>query len=241
MTYSRPNTSAEAEFDRYSNSYTKHVDKALPPWAGGVEKFVRIKVWHLLREVARRGLIAASADLLDAGCGVGLADACLRPHFRSVTGLDVSSASLELAEARNPGVRYVHYDGGEFPFDGESFDVVLVTCVLHHIPPAGRPAFFSNVRRVLKPGGVLLIYEHNPRNPLTRGVVSRCELDRDAVLLGAEECFATARTAGFVEPDTRYLTFLPTSLPAWLQVEETLFARVPMGTQYQFSAKREAA
>ena len=41
------------------------------------------------------------------------------------------------------------------------------------------------MRRVVRPGGLLCIIEHNPFNPLTRLAVVRCEFDRDAVLLPA--------------------------------------------------------
>ena len=64
-----------------------------------------------------------------------------------------------------------------------SFDVVFAMCVWHHIPPNQWTNFISELSRVLSQEGLLLVYEHNPLNPLTRRVVSRCAFDKDAVLL----------------------------------------------------------
>ena len=51
--------------------------------------------------------------------------------------------------------------------------------------------------RVLRPGGVFAIIEHNPLNPATRLIVRRLPMDRNAILLGARETRRLLRAAGF--------------------------------------------
>ena len=52
--------------------------------------------------------------------------------------------------------------------------------------------------RVLRPGGIAAIFEHNPLNPLTRRVVSNCVFDEDAVLLRRRRARGLLRQAGLV-------------------------------------------
>jgi hypothetical protein len=59
--------------------------------------------------------------------------------------------------------------------------------VLHHVPPADREALLARVATKLAPGGKLVVFEHNPWNPLTRKVVAECAFDADAVLLPPTE------------------------------------------------------
>ena len=48
---------------------------------------------------------------------------------------------------------------------------------------AGVDVVIAEMARVTRPGGMVAIIEHNPLNPVTRHIVSRCPFDRDAVLL----------------------------------------------------------
>ena len=78
-------------------------------------------------------------------------------------------------------------DGTALPFTKEIFDLVLAICVFHHIPPSERPYVMREIHRILRPGGIVAVFEHNPLNPLTRYVVKQCEFDIDAELLSLRE------------------------------------------------------
>ena len=68
---------------------------------------------------------------------------------------------------------------------------------LRHAPRSSRMAHFMNeMRRVVRPGGLVCVIEHNPLNPLTRLAVTRCAFDRDAVLLRAGKTRQLLRDAG---------------------------------------------
>jgi SAM-dependent methyltransferase len=226
------------EFDNYAEAYREHVAKALPPGVGEVDAFARVKVWHLIRAIGAVFPGDREVQILDAGCGIGLTDRYLKEAYPNITGFDVSPKSVELAAQANPGLSYRCEPSGHLPFEDGRFDVVFAICVVHHVPPAEWLSFFRQLHRVMKPGGLLAIYEHNPWNPATQWVVSRCEFDRDAVLLSSSKCRTLAKQAGFFAPRTRNLLFLPFESPTWCRWESGLFSRLPIGAQYEFIARK---
>jgi SAM-dependent methyltransferase len=230
--------SPETQFDGYASKYAAHVNDALPAGFGEVDRYARIKAAHLARLIAGKFPGRSDLRLLDNGCGVGMTDLYLRETFPNITGCDMSAESLAAARLRNPGLDYVHFQGNRLPFADASFEVAFAICVVHHVPPAQWPAFFSEMLRVLVPCGLLAICEHNPINPLTRLVVSKVEFDRDAVLLDAGRCCALAKGAGALDPHVQFITFLPLESPAWLALERAALSWLPLGAQYQVSATK---
>jgi len=107
------------------------------------------------------GLDLPSMAVLDAGCGRGelLARLC-RAGARSVTGVDFSPEAVTRAtRAAGPAARVVEgslTDASLLP--AASFDLVTMTDVVEHLPPAELAACLSNVRRWLRPGGRLLVH-----------------------------------------------------------------------------------
>lgn len=225
-------------FDIYAADYSRHVNSALPKGFGDVARYARIKARHLAQEIC--GVFGRDGNpaILDAGCGIGLTDRFLKEEYGNITGFDPSPQSLELARVRNPDLQYVHSSDAALPFQDRQFDVVFAVCVVHHVAPLQRAAFFRDMRRVLKPGGLLAIYEHNPRNPMTRRVVANVDFDRDAVLLTSGECARLAAEEGFRAPLCKYIIFAPFVSRRWVKLERRLFSRLPIGAQYQCTARR---
>lgn len=84
-----------------------------------------------------------------------------------VTGIDVSPAIVEDAIARNPGLGAVVADVRSLPFAAASFDVVFSGSTLDHFESAADiQTALSELRRVLRPGGTLILTLDNPANPL---------------------------------------------------------------------------
>ena len=121
------------------------------------------------REGAMRGRILERARLrpgeavLDVGCGTGtLAIAAKRQVGAAgkVHGIDASPEMLARAmrKARRAGldVAFTEAPAQALPFPDASFDVVLTSVMLHHLPRPGRAQCASEMRRVLKPGGRVL-------------------------------------------------------------------------------------
>ena len=117
--------------------------------------------------------IAAGEAVLDVGCGTGsLALAAKRQvgDSGSVEGIDPSPEMIGRArdKAARRGLEIVFEVAGaeKLPFSDERFDAVLCTLAFHHIPEESRGKAIEEMRRVVKPGGRLLIVE--PEKP--RGI-----------------------------------------------------------------------
>jgi ubiquinone/menaquinone biosynthesis C-methylase UbiE len=121
---------------------------------------------RLRRLMLDRAQIEPGESVLDVGCGTGtLAIAAVRRvrGTGSVSGIDASPEMISRARAKaaRAGVT-VTFDvaGAEaLPFPDASFDVVLSTVMLHHLRRDARAACMREIRRVLAPGGRVLVVD----------------------------------------------------------------------------------
>jgi len=100
--------------------------------------------------------------ILDAGCGSGPLTAALRAKGAVVSGFDASAAMVDLARRRLGDDADVNVAtlGAPLPFADAEFDDVVASLVLHYLEDwAGA---LSELRRVLKPGGRLLVSVNHP-------------------------------------------------------------------------------
>ena len=220
------------EFDRYKETYDDAVNRAIAFSGQTVELFTKAKARDLLRTISSHFTSPQQIAVLDVGCGIGNYHPFLSPVVGSVSGVDVSSACIETAKKRNLSVSYSVYDGDLLPYPERQFDVTFCVCVLHHVPPNRWPSFISELYRVTRAGGIVIIYEHNPNHPLTRKVVSDCTFDRDAVLLSAAHTRRLLENAGCSDVTTASILTLP---PAgdFIAAIDKLFAKLPFGSQYR--------
>ena len=228
------------EFDRFRESYGEELQRAVAFAGREARFFTKVKADALLELVSRRIGDPSRLRALDVGCGIGLTDELLEPSFRELHGVDVSAGMLEAARRANPGVEYHLGDGRTLPFDDRSFDVAFAICVVHHVPPGEREPFARELARVVRPGGLGVVFEHNPLNPLTRLVVARCAFDDDAILLGVRETTRLLTAGGLGRPERRYVLFVPVDRPV-VRRAERLLAPVPLGAQYYVAAERPGA
>ncbi len=100
--------------------------------------------------------------ILDAGCGSGPLSAALRARGAVVTGLDASAAMVDLARQRlgDDAELLVADLGARLPFADDQFDDVVASLVLHYLEDWAGP--LSELRRVLKPGGRLILSVIHP-------------------------------------------------------------------------------
>ncbi len=127
-----------------------------------------------------RARVGDGDDVLEVGCGFGgnLAVLLSRARPGQVVGLDQSREALCVAErALGERVRLVQGDACALPFDDGSFDVVLaIECAFHF---ASRERFARETRRVLRPGGRLVLTDLVGRGgaPDPEGLVSLLSAD----------------------------------------------------------------
>lgn len=104
---------------------------------------------------------AGVGHILDAGCGIGRYTIPLAMKGHDVTGIDVSmTASARLNDAsgrRSLDIRVVTADICHLPFRNAAFDTVVCFGVLQHLLDRERVMAISEFRRVLKPGGTLVL------------------------------------------------------------------------------------
>lgn len=226
-----------AEFDVFRDTYEAEVARAISFAGQELDVYVATKARDLVRRVKKARGDPAKLDALDIGCGVGLTDSYLVQTFRRLHGVDVSAPLVERAIRTNPGVEYAVYSGDRLPYPDASFDVVFAICVLHHVELGDQMSLVNEFARVTRPGGVALVYEHNPFNPITRLVVSRCRFDEGVVLLYPSGTRRLLTEAGFVAAQTRHIIFSPVR-PRLIESAERALGVVPLGAQYVAIARK---
>jgi SAM-dependent methyltransferase len=229
---------ASADFDRYSGTYRRQVEESIAFAGTDLDFFTRAKVNVLLEMAGSVVGRPSGLSFIDVGCGPGETDRFLARRVGGLAGVDVSPKMVRAARLRNPDVDYRDFHpGGEIPFADASFDVCFAICVLHHVVSADRPALVAEMKRVCRPGGAVVVFEHNPLNPLTRRAVRDCEFDEDAELLSRRRASRLLRNAGLREPAGRYILFFPRDSRLLRRVQRGL-GWLPLGAQYAVFAQR---
>lgn len=165
--------------------------------------------------------------ILDYGCGIGMLMEQLGQRFSEVDGYDPSGESIE--KARHRVLRGTIYEAPAAIPDGR-YGLLLLACVLHHVPPAERETLLRRAIAKLKPAGRLVVFEHNPLNPLTRRAVTMCPFDDDAVLLWPREARRLLERSGLVKVTCDYIVFFPRVLGR-LRWMEPYLRVLPFGAQ----------
>jgi SAM-dependent methyltransferase len=203
-----------AAFDPYAKNYSELHDASVSASGESGEYFTLYK----LACIERLG-VAPDTPILDYGCGTGGLTQYLGGRFASVHGYDPSSESLEVARARAPSATF-WTDPSQVP--EATFGAVILAGVLHHIPVEQRDGVLATIVDKLAPGGRVIVFEHNPWNPLTRRAVAACPFDGDAILLWPGEVKRRLRAAGLDRVRQDYVVFFPRALAKLRPLEPRL-------------------
>lgn len=229
-------------FDEYAGDYAQTVNAAIAASGEDSEFFAALKA-----RLAREALGDHVRTLLDFGCGVGGSTRALARDFPEsrITGWDVSPESINRARALAAGSDRLEFAAGSagathLPFPEAHFDAAFTACVFHHIPRDEQARWARELHRAIAPGGTLVLFEHNPFNPLTRRVVRDCPFDEGVILLRPAYARRLLREAGFAVSRPRYYFFFPHLLRA-LRPLERLMRWLPLGGQYFLVARRVSA
>jgi ubiquinone/menaquinone biosynthesis C-methylase UbiE len=117
-----------------------------------------------LRQAALRMCpLQTGMSMLEAACGTAANLALFQKAGWRVTGLDHSPAMLAVARRKLlPPARIYRGSADHIPFADGSFDLALIMLALHEMPQAMRLGTLAEMRRVVKPGGNLLLVDFHP-------------------------------------------------------------------------------
>lgn len=166
----------------------------------------------LIQTILRLGQFKRGARIADLGCGSGVFTDLLRQQGCVSTGIDLSPKLIELGRRKYPGIEFIEGDVEHLSFADGSFDGVLLSGLVHHLPDPARCA--REVCRVLRPGGRFVAFDPNRMNPFmylyrdrSSPFYSPVGVTPNERPVLAKETAATFRTAGF-SVETDYLSDL---------------------------------
>jgi ubiquinone/menaquinone biosynthesis C-methylase UbiE len=222
-----------SEFDKFAEEYRSLHEANIGVSGETPEYFADYKIKDLKRLVGDACCVNGGR-FLDFGGGVGTSVPFFHRYFpdAQLTCVDVSVKSLKIGSIRfGASTSFVAFDGSHLPFAEATFDYAFAACVFHHIPPEAHERLLAEIRRVLKPSGQMMVYEHNPFNPLTVRAVNACPFDENATLIRAATLKRRLERAGFWKLRIKYRVFFPRQL-RWLRSMEEKIGWLPIGAQY---------
>jgi len=230
--------SEPAAFDACAATYDAALNRGLSLSGESKEYFAHRRIEWLSSRLRQRG--CRPMHVLDYGCGTGATARELLMHLpaASVTGVDVSADSIDLARRHyaDANVQFSTIDEGQ---SAGEFDLVYCNGVFHHIEPDLRGDALAYISRALASRGYFALWENNPWNPGTRLVMRRIPFDRDAKTLSARHARKLLDSAGFDIMTTDFLFVFPRPL-ALLRPLEPALTRVPAGAQYMVLCRKRA-
>jgi SAM-dependent methyltransferase len=233
------NNDGSPEFDQYAPSYTDLLDDpARKRFAQDPLHFHRRK-WILIERLLKgAGADVQALKWLDVGCGRGELLELGGLKVKQAMGCDPSSNML------SPDTSFeMHKQPSlvELPFEDNSVDFVTAVCVYHHVHGEARTLLTNDIRRVLVPGGLCCIIEHNPWNPVTKAIVKRCPVDVDAELLTLQAATKLFEASGFEAVETEYFLYFPELLfNTRAGALERPLSKLPFGGQYALLTRNPA-
>jgi len=229
------------ELFELGSSYDEMLEQGISLSGESKDFFIDGRIDHLQARLDDTGAPPVSS-VLDFACGVGDASSRLAAAFDGarVFGVDIAEGAVEEARRRVDNDR-VEFGLLDAVADDDRFDLCYVNGAYHHIPPAQRPQVTQRIFELLRPGGVMALFENNPWSPPARMVMRRIPFDRDAQMLRPAIARQVLRDAGFQTSDApSYLFFFPNALRQLRRFEPSL-RRVPVGAQYLVIGRRPGA
>lgn len=129
------------------------------------ERFIPGSIWgdieseHLQRYYAIQNIVR-SKKVLDAACGAGYGSAILAETAQEVTGIDISSETVEYDKNKYKAIGNLKFIEGsvtELPFPSHSFDVIVSYETIEHVDAESQQLFLKEIKRCLKPDGMLIM------------------------------------------------------------------------------------
>ncbi len=102
-------------------------------------------------------LLPKNAKILDVGCGVGVDAGFMASEGFEIIGIDLSKEMLNIARQKFPQINFRQQDIRRLDFPPDSFDGILASCSLIHIPKHDVPVLLEKFHQILKKDGAIYI------------------------------------------------------------------------------------
>ncbi|MCA9877159.1 MAG: class I SAM-dependent methyltransferase [Thermomicrobiales bacterium] len=170
---------------------------------------------------------APAARALDVGAGTGLLAERLAEAGTDVVALDPFPGMLEQLRRRRPDIETVVAHGEAIPLPDNHFDLAYSVAVMHHIAgPDKVRRTLAEMVRVTRPGGHILIWDHNPRNPYWPNLMRRVPQDVGSERMAPmEELLVGLMAAGASIERAERLGMMPEFMPRALLPVAALLER----------------
>lgn len=224
------------DFDEHAGNYRSVHTQNIKISGADSFYFARMKVECLQAFESNQSL-----RVLDFGCGDGTTEKFMLQYFPSwkIDAIDVSEKSIAIANQQNLSVNFSVFDGKRTAYIDEQFDIIFMAGVLHHIEFGLHKVIMEEITRLLKKGGRLYLFEHNPFNPLTKHLVNTCVFDKDAKLLKSGYTDSLITNAKLQVTAKRYIIFFPRKgILSKLIFLEKYLQWLPIGGQYFIRAMK---
>ena len=177
-----------AEFDQFSQNYDELVNQALKPTyleASYLSAYKLRKISQVLPDFQKKEI-----NFLDFGCGQGNFCKNYYQFFPkgNYFGVDISEKMIGQANEKL-GNLGTFYEFNSLKWKQNNYDIIFSSCVFHHISPLDHLNTLSELQKLLAKNGKIVLWEHNPFNPITRKLVKDCALDENAILIKPNHLF----------------------------------------------------
>jgi ubiquinone/menaquinone biosynthesis C-methylase UbiE len=223
------------EFDEYAFNYLKSLENPIRNLINkDNEYFIEAKT-NIIKELINLYFSDSQyLNIVDVGTGIGLFEKFLQGSNIKIFGIDLSYQMLQVAKNINTikGGGYCQANAFHLPLPDNSADIVFTSCVIHHIPDEKRELVIKDMYRVCKPGGMIVIFEHNPLNLLTQFVVNTTPLDKNTRLVSSKKLYSLIRNMGVKKCTVNYFLYGSREIDKLINSFMKIIGKTPLGGQY---------
>jgi len=223
------------DFDDFVSDYETIINRHAAFAGGSFEHFIGVRL-SLVVELTRQHLPPeAPLRIVDFGCGIGATEEQLSGRYprAAITGFDISAGSIAAARRRAlPNVVFqMIAPDGPMPLPDHAVDLLYSNGTFHHIPAGEHRRILAEMRRCLRPGGHVFIFENNPLNPVMRFAMKRNPFDADARMIFPRRMKRNLQAAGLTVVAQGFYCFYlkPFTFMRW---SERYLRWLPLGAQY---------
>lgn len=148
-----------------------------------IRKILEVNFRKQKETIAQYFPTAEHEYVLDLGCGTGE----FSEFFgnKSYTGIDIDPANIKYAQKKYRNKKFLAADAKNLPFSQDYFDKILVVGVFHHLSGTDTDQVMTEVKRVLKPSGKILIMEDTKTKSVLTRLIHR--LDQGSYIRSEKE------------------------------------------------------